>query len=574
MGEMKIKTFMEVKMKKSFFIGFSISFFSLFVLFSGGRHSVATQQEFLSQEEYVPNELLVKFKKDIERTLVQQAIESVQGKIITYLGWEISSVDLDPGNSTLRSFLAEPDLFQIKVPEYLGAERATYLLSFNPSVEYAEKNFIGHADAVIPNDPHFSKLWGLRNTGQTGGTSDADIDAPEAWAIHTGSSSIVVAVIDSGIDYNHEDLQANIWTNPGETGGGKETNGIDDDGNGYIDDWRGWNFVNNSNNPMDDYSPSYHGTHLAGTIGAKGNNNKGVVGVCWNVKLMALKWLNFEGKGDTANAIRAIDYSTANGARLSNNSWHVSDSASLLSAIDRARKSGKLFISSAGNDNKNNDNYGHYPSNYDLDNIIAVLASNHNDNRSPFSNYGWYTVDMGAPGGTDNNQNSYNIYSTMQGNRYQYLSGTSMAAPHVAGQAALIWAHRPSLNWWKVKTIMMKSIDPRSSLQGKCASGGRINAYNALTTPTPNLPAAPSNLKATAYGSDVKLTWNDNSSNESGFYIYIKNGRIFVLYDWTGPNVTTYWDYDLFPGYFTYYVRAYNQDGNSTRTLYATVKVK
>jgi subtilisin family serine protease len=358
-----------------------------------------------------------------------------------------------------------------------------------------------------------------------------------------------VAVIDSGIDYNHEDLQANIWTNPGETGGGKETNGIDDDANGYIDDWRGWNFVYNSNNPMDDYSPNYHGTHVAGTIGAKGNNSKGVVGVCWNVKLMALKWLDWIGDGTTANAIRAIDYSTANGARLSNNSWHVPNSSSLLSAIERAQTSGKLFISSAGNWNKNN------------------------DNKSSFSHYGRYTVDVGAPGGTDDSQNSYNIYSTKSGNAYLYLHGTSMAAPHVAGQAALIWAHRPALNWWKVKTIIMKSVDYKSSLSGKCASGGRINAYSALITPTPNLPSAPTNLKALVYGSDVKLTWKDNSANESGFEIYLKNGYVFVLYDWTGPNVTTYWDYDLSPGYYTYYVRAYNQDGNSTKTLYVTAKI-
>jgi subtilisin family serine protease len=548
----------------------------IFVLVYEGRHSASNQEEYSSQEEYVPNELLIKFKKNTERSKIQQSIESVRGKIITYLGEEIYSFDWAPDNSILRSFLADPDLFHIKVPDYIGEERAISLLSFDPNVEYVEKNFIGHADAVIPNDPHFSKLWGLRNTGQTGGKSDADIDAPEAWDIHKGSTSIVVAVIDSGIDYNHEDLQANIWNNPGETGGGKETNGIDDDGNGYIDDWRGWNFVHNSNNPMDDYSPKYHGTHVAGTIGAKGNNGKGVVGVCWNVKLMALKWIDgFTGKGTTANVIRAIDYSTANGARLSNNSWHVPNTSSLLSAIDRAQKSGKIFISSAGNEKRNNDYYGNYPSNYDLDNIIAVLASDHNDNISPFSNYGWYTVDVGAPGGTDSypSQATRNIYSTARYDAYQYMSGTSMAAPHVAGQAALIWAHRPALNWWKVKTIIMKSVDKKGSFSGKCASGGRINAYSALITPTPNLPTAPSNLKAIVYGSDVKLTWKDNSGNESGFEIYLKNGSIFVLYDWTGPNVTTYWDYDLFPGYYTYYVRAYKQDGNSTRTLYVTAKI-
>jgi len=570
-------------MKKIQFLFLSLLFLSLFVFLAGGRHPGRVKVESSIQEEYVPNEVLVKFKKDIGRSLIQQGIDLVQGRIKTYLGSEIATWEWDAEIPVLRSFLGDPNLFQIKVPEFIGTEQAIYLLSLNPNVEYAEKNYIGHALETIPNDTHFSKLWGLRNTGQSGGTPDADIDASEAWDIHTGSTNIVVAVIDTGIDYNHPDLQANIWTNPGETGGGKETNNIDDDGNGYVDDWHGWNFTVPAdspfaNNPMDDnvYLETYHGTHVAGTIGAKGNNSKGVVGVCWNVKLMALKWLNFEGKGDTANAIRAIDYATYNGAHLSNNSWKVTETSSLLAAIDRARTNGKLFIAAAGNTwggGTNNDVYPIFPASYDLDNIISVLATDHYDNKATYSHYGPYSVDVGAPGGTDGTQNNYNIYNTMQGNRYQYLSGTSMAAPHVAGQAALIKAHRSGLNWWKVKTIMMKSVDPRSSLQGKCASGGRINAYNALTTPTPNLPAAPSNLKATAYGSDVKLTWTDNSSNESGFEIYIKNGRIFVLYDWTGPNVTTYWDYDLFPGYYTYYVRAYNQDGNSTRTLYATAKV-
>jgi subtilisin family serine protease len=193
------------------------------------------------------------------------------------LGREISTYDWDAQTASLRSFLADPNLLHIKVPESVGTEQAIYLLNLNPNVEYAEKNYIGHALATIPNDTHFSKLWGLRNTGQTGGTSDADIDAPEAWDIHKGSTSIVVAVIDSGIDYNHVDLQANIWKNPGETGGGKETNGQDDDGNGYIDDWHGWNFVDGNNNPMDMYVESYHGTHVAGTIGAKGNNGTGIV---------------------------------------------------------------------------------------------------------------------------------------------------------------------------------------------------------------------------------------------------------------------------------------------------------
>jgi subtilisin family serine protease len=454
-------------------------------------------------------------------------------------------------------------------------------------VEYAEPNYIGHALETLPNDEHFSKQWGLRNTGQSGGTPDADIDATNAWDIEQGySRDIVVAVIDTGIDYTHPDLADNIWKNLGEWGGGKENNHIDDDGNGYVDDWRGWDFsyTPGDNDPMDDddawWLPEndpnryrYHGTHVAGIIGAKGHNNQGIAGVCWNVKLMALKWLNIYDQGDTANAIRAIDYATYNGAHLSNNSWIILDSKSAEAAVDRARASGNLFIAAAGNDNRNNDTTSVYPASYDLDNVIAVLATDHNDNKSPFSNFGWYSVDVGAPGGTDASQSNYNIYSTQKNNRYQYHSGTSMAAPVVAGLVALIKAYRPSLNWWQVKTIIMQSVDPKSSLSGKCSTGGRVNAYNALTKPTPNLPAAPTNLRAQVIGSDVKLTWTDNSGNENGFYIYRKTGSIFVQFDYTGPNETTYWDIDLPPGTYCYYVRAYNQDGASQKTLHRCAKV-
>jgi subtilisin family serine protease len=452
----------------------------------------------------------------------------------------------------------------------------------NPNVEYAEKNYIMHV-TTIPNDPDFSKLWALRNTGQSGGTPDADIDAPEAWDIHKGSTSIVVAIIDTGIDYNHEDLAPNIWTNPGETGGGKETNNIDDDGNGYVDDWHGWNFTSTpgNNNPMDNnWAPDepYHGTHVAGIVGAKGNNNKGVVGVCWNVKLMALKCFDYYGNGNSADAIRAIDYATSNGAHISNNSYsyYPGDpryNQAFEGAIDRARASGKLFIAAASNENINNDATPCFPASCDIDNVISVLATDHNDNKASYSNYGWYSVDVGAPGGTDAGQNNYNIYSTKQGNRYQYHAGTSMASPMVAGLAALIKAHRPSLNWWQVKTIIMQSVDPKGSLSGKCNTGGRVNAYGALVKPTPNLPAAPTNLQAQVIGSDVRLTWTDNSGNENGFYIYRKTGNIFYQFDYTGPNETTYWDIDLPPGTYCYYVRAYNQDGTSQKTLQRCVKV-
>jgi len=559
-------------MKKLQFLFLSLLFLSLLVFLAGERHPGSAQAEPSIQEEYVLNEVLVKFKKGISRDLIQYGIDQVQGKIKTHLGAEIATQEWDPEISNHRSFLADPDLFHVKFPQSVGTEQAVYILNLNPNVIYAEKNYIWNA-TVNPNDTYFYKLWGLHNQGlpnQGNGTPDADIDAPEAWSIHTGSSNVVVAVIDTGIRYDHLDLQDNIWTNPGETGGGKENNNIDDDGNGKIDDWRGWNFVSGNNNPLDNNSAYYHGTHVAGTIGAKGNNNKGVVGVCWNVKLMALKAGNSSGEFTSSNIINAIDYSTNKGARLSNNSYAgTTYSQAVLEAIYRAQSSGKLFIAAAGNDGVNNDLIPHYPASYDLDNIVSVAATDHFDNKAGYSDLGPYSVDVGAPGGTDLTEDtSYNIYSTkLEPDSYRYLDGTSMASPLVAGEAALIWAHRPSLNWWQVKNLIMKSVDPKDSLFYFVNSGGRINAYNALTRPTPNLPTAPSNLIAWPFDCDIKLTWTDNSNNENGFEIHRKQGYVFHLIGTTGANVTTSWDYELPPGHYYYYLRAYNSYGTSQKTL-------
>ncbi len=261
----------------------------------------------------------------------------------------------------------------------------------DPRIEYIEPNYILRADEVIPNDPSFPLLWGLHNTGQSGGTPDADIDAPEAWSFQTGAQ-VVIGVIDTGVDRTHPDLAANMWTNPGEIAG----NGLDDDGNGYVDDVHGWDFVNGDNDPMDDHG---HGTHCAGTIAGIGDNGIGVAGVCWHARVMALKFLDAGGYGTTSAAVLAVEYATANGARLTSNSWGGgSYSQALYDAIAAARDAGVLFIAAAGNDAVNNDLYPHYPSSYDLDNIIAVAATDRYDDLADFSCYGAASVDVGAPG--------------------------------------------------------------------------------------------------------------------------------------------------------------------------------
>ncbi|MBI1927577.1 S8 family serine peptidase [Candidatus Poribacteria bacterium] len=354
----------------------------------------------------------------------------------------------------------------------------------HPAVEYAEPNYIVHAD-VIPNDPGFNQLWGLNNTGQTGGTPDADIDAPEAWDISTGSSGVVVGVIDTGIDYTHPDLAANIWTNPGEIPG----NGIDDDGNGYVDDVHGYDFVNNDSDPMDDNG---HGTHVSGTIGAVGNNSVGVVGVNWDVSLMALKFLSASGSGSTSNAILAVEYATMMGAHLTNNSWGGGGpSLALRDAIAGS----PLFVAAAGN---NGNRLPSFPAAYPLENIISVAATDHNDNLASFSNFGAILVDLGAPG--------VNILSTLPGNQYGTLSGTSMATPHVSGVAALIFAVTENTTAVGAKSVILDTVDPVPSLSGKTVTGGRLNAHAALELASPAAPPLPLLSRRPIVVPDAKFT--------------------------------------------------------------------
>jgi len=250
---------------------------------------------------------------------------------------------------------------------------------------------------AMPDDPDLADLWGMHNTGQTNGTPDADVDAPEAWNIATGSSDIVVGIIDTGVDYTHPDLAANIWTNDGEVAG----NGLDDDGNGFVDDVHGYDFVNDDGDPMDD---NRHGTHVAGTIAAVGDNGVGVAGLNWSSSIMALKFLNSGGWGFTSDAVRALNYATMMrtdygvNVRLTSNSWgggvYVQ---ALYDAIAASGEAGMLFIAAAGNRSSDNDAQPFYPSAYDLDNVIAVAATDHNDDLAAFSCYGATTVDLAAP---------------------------------------------------------------------------------------------------------------------------------------------------------------------------------
>jgi subtilisin family serine protease len=355
-------------------------------------------------------------------------------------------------------------------------------LTSTPGVRYAEPNHLLFADTT-PNDPSFGALYGLNNTGQNvngvAGTADADIDAPEAWSVTTGSPNVTVAVIDTGVDFGHPDLAPQQWINTGENCGSTDptivcaqrTDNSDNDGDGFVDDYRGWDFVNGDNNPFDDNN---HGTHVAGTIGAVGNNGVGVTGINWAVKIMALKFLSGAGSGSTADAVDAITYAADHGAAVMNNSWGGGGyDQALRDAIAYAHSKNSLFVAAAGNDGVDTDSTAFYPSGYDNPNIVSVAATDNKDNLASFSNWGKTTVDLGAPG--------VDIYSTKPGNSYQYLSGTSMATPHVAGTAALIKARFPAATDLGIKALLLRSVDPKSSLNGKTTSNGRLNAFNAVS---------------------------------------------------------------------------------------------
>lgn len=318
---------------------------------------------------------------------------------------------------------------------------------------------------LFPTDTSFAQLWGLHNTGQTGGIADADIDAPEAWDITTGSREVLVGVIDTGVDRSHPDLLANMWTNPREIPG----NRIDDEGNGFVDDTNGWDFFANDNNPMDEEG---HGTHCAGTIGGVGNNVAGVTGVCWQVSIVGLRFLGPSG-GSTSDAIEAVNYSRDLGVDLTSNSWGGGGFSSLLqTAISSADAAEQLFIAAAGNDGANVDLSPQYPAGYALNNIVSVASSTSSDTRSSFSNYGATTVDLAAPGSS--------IYSTVPGSSYATYSGTSMATPHVSGAVALLKSIAPLMTAAEIKTRLMDTVDPVTAFATNTVAGGRLNVAHLI----------------------------------------------------------------------------------------------
>lgn len=410
---------------------------------------------------WVPGQLIVRFAAGTDAATARSERARVGAGLLRNLGL--------PGLQLLDIGARSPQL----VAQELRKSRA---------VKYAEPNFRVTA-VTTPNDPLFDIQWALKNTGQSvrgvNGTPGADISAPLAWDSSTSSSSAPIAVVDTGLDFTHEDLNTDFWRNPGETGDGRESNGIDDDRDGFIDDWRGWDWVSNDNDPTD---PSGHGTHVAGIIGASGSNATGVAGVDWHSSLMALRVLNTNGAGNDADIASAFAFAASHGAKVGNASLAGPDfSLAVQDAVSSSPNT--LFVVAAGNGDaqgvgQNNDISPVYPCNLPTPNLICVAATDQNDALASFSNYGATSVDVAAPG--------VNIVSTLpptlfSGSKYGFGTGTSMATPFVAGVAGLILGSNSVATPSSVKSAILAGVDPLPALIGKVVSGGRVNAAKALT---------------------------------------------------------------------------------------------
>ena len=400
-------------------------------------------------------EVMVKFKPGVSEAAIQRITEGLHDRVED----EIEAV---------------PGLDAIDDLDDASAESVAAQYRALPEVEYAEAVFEISVDEtspapVTPHDPRFGEQWALFNDGSRGGLKGADISATTAWAVTTGSDKVVVAVLDSGVDYTHSDLASNIWLRP------DNVKPYEDKDLGTIQDLHGYNAIENNADPMDDNG---HGTHCAGIIGAEGGNDIGIAGVNWKVQIMPLKFMNAGGYGTTKDAIEAINYvidrrKAGVNVRVISASWgSTQKSKALEDVIRKAYEAGILFVAASGNSSTNNDRTPHYPSSYNVPNVISVAALDRNDQLASFSNYGVKSVAIAAPG--------VDILSTWLGDEYEEKSGTSMATPVVSGVAALIVAHSPKISVDELRTKLLASVDQLNSLKGKIASGGRINAAKAL----------------------------------------------------------------------------------------------
>ena len=413
-------------------------------------------------------EVLVKFRSNVSLT----EIEKLAAKNNDRVEDEIESVknlvsidDLD--NANAETVAAQYN----KMTDLVEYAEPNFKIELDPTEQTRTVNAVNKLaeDSNVPNDPMFNEQWALSNTGQNGGKEKADLSALKAWLKTQGSGKVVIAVLDTGVDYTHPDLVSNMWFRP------DNVPQYTDDELGTFNDVRGFDAADNQSDPMDDNG---HGTHCAGIIGAEGNNDEGIAGINWKVQVMPLKFLGKGGFGSVKDAIESINYAIdrkRNGVniRVISASWGSTQySKALEDAIRAAGEAGILFVAAAGNNSTDNDKRPHYPSNYDLPNVISVAALDRNDQLASFSNFGIKTVHIAAPG--------REIVSTWLGDDYREASGTSMATPYVSGTAALILANEPDMSVEKLRERLLKSVDKIDSLNGKIENGGRLNAAKAL----------------------------------------------------------------------------------------------
>lgn len=395
-----------------------------------------------------------------------------------------------------------------RLPPDVTVEQALERLRLQPEVEYAEPNYIARKAETAPNDTEFTRQWGLEN-----------MKLPLAWDHATGDGSVIVAVVDSGITHDHPDLVANLWINPGETPG----NGLDDDANGIIDDIHGVNYNGSTVNgaPRDDDTADWHGTHVAGIVGAVGNNGQGVSGVNWQIRLMAVKVLHGpSGSGTTSDIVKGIDYAIAQGAHIVNLSLTLSGySNALADALGRADAAGVLTVSAAGNAGTNNDTLPNSPAAIRTPNNIAVAAITKHDVLAGYSNYGRLSVDLAAPGGakvpvSDGIYSTVGTLSATDFDNYGYLAGTSMATPHISGLAALLRAHLPGLTHRQIKARLLAGARRLGALNDRTIAGGTADAYAALTSA--DLPAVFRVVPSSAYAGEVLTVTGVNFGSAAG----------------------------------------------------------
>lgn len=474
---------------------------------------------FASEFRHVPGEIIVKFKANGEKSFSKSSMTKTFGiKVARQIKQSFDSLSVlkfDESNKASMDLILKE-------------------LRSNPSVEYAEPNYIYNVDPIrsgasfkkldaspfvdmtraAPTDPRFKDLWGLRNTGSnepkgTAGVEGADVNALNAWELTTGSKTVKIAVIDTGVDYNHADLKENTWVNSVELNGKA---GVDDDGNGYIDDIHGYDFANDDADPMDGHG---HGTHCSGTIGALHNNSVGVAGVMSDVTIVPVKFLGDDGSGTLEGAIRAIDYATSLNVDLMSNSWGGGGySQALFDAIKRASDKGIIFTAAAGNASSNNDSTPSYPASYQIPNVVSVAALTAQNGLAYFSCYGRNSVHIAAPG--------HNVLSTVTGNAYEVMSGTSMATPHVSGVLGLLLSKEGRMSHETMKDRLMMSSVPVAALRGKTVTAGRIDAYNLLTDTRPERSGPKNDQWRTVRLSEVfesEHPYKENQTLRKGFTI-------------------------------------------------------